>query len=270
MEIKHCPHPCPRCGAGAATAGRWCINEDVSDDLCSVLHSGSTAALQHCSTLATLRRMLQTPAPGPAWPSSPGPSAAPAMDLIVTASGTPVPCSRAALTACSGYFAAQLQLAGAAVTSLDLPTVPADIFKLLLLQVYTGRLEVTADNVYQLFWYSQMLQMPSAVLQCSHYISSKLSSPALTSTSTTAAEEEKPRSQVVKPIARPGVPLVPAVSYPQLLRPHLATFYSDWFLRYTSLSSLTRQSFTKKEEKKTVPTSTSLNHSDSKENEGSN
>ena len=55
--------------------------------------------LQHCSTLATLRRMLQTPGPGPAWPSSPGPSSAPAMDLIVTASGTPVPCSRAALTA---------------------------------------------------------------------------------------------------------------------------------------------------------------------------
>lgn len=40
---------------------------------------------------------------------------------------------------------------------------------------------------------------------------------------------------------RPGVPLLSLTtsSYQQYLRPHLASFYSDWFLRYTSITRAT-------------------------------
>ena len=138
------------------------------------------------------------------WPSS-SPTMPPVtdltMDLIVTASGTPIACNKAALSACSGYFSTQLCLApavSAAPLRLELPTVPAEVFRSLLLFMYTGRLELTTETVYQLFWYSQMLQIPSAVLKCSQYISDKLSE---TSAATKEAEEAKP-STVVKPIAR--------------------------------------------------------------------
>ena len=93
------------------------------------------------------------------------------MDLIVRAGGTPIACSRSALVASSGYFSSQLSLLpstnSACPPTLDLPSVPADVFRSLLLFIYTGQLEVRAENVYQLFWYSQMLQIPAAVLCCS-------------------------------------------------------------------------------------------------------
>ena len=139
------------------------------------------------------------------WPSSsPGvpPVTELTMDIIVTASGTPIACNKAALTACSGYFSTQLCLApvSAAPLRLELPTVPAEVFRALLLFMYTGRLELTTDTVYTMFWYSQMLQIPSAVLKCSQYISDKLSE-ARAAKKETEAEEAKP-STVVKPIAR--------------------------------------------------------------------
>ena len=41
----------------------------------------------------------------------------------------------------------------------------------------------------------------------------------------------------MKPIASRGVPLLPTPDLrPSLLRPHLASFYSDWFLRYSTLT----------------------------------
>ena len=137
------------------------------------------------------------------WPSS-SPAMPPVtdltMDLIVTASGTPIACNKAALTACSGYFSTQLCLApaSAAPLRLELPTVPVEVFRALLLFMYTGRLELTTDTVYTMFWYSQMLQIPSAVLKCSQYISDKLSEAR---EAKKEAEEAKP-STVVKPIAR--------------------------------------------------------------------
>ena len=137
------------------------------------------------------------------WPSS-SPAMPPVtdltMDLIVTASGTPIACNKAALTACSGYFSTQLCLApaSAAPLRLELPTVPVEVFRALLLFMYTGRLELTTDTVYTMFWYSQMLQIPSAVLKCSQYISDKLSEAREAKKET---EEAKP-STVVKPIAR--------------------------------------------------------------------
>ena len=136
--------------------------------------------------------------------SWPGPNLLPStdltMDLIVTASGTPIACNKAALTACSGYFSTQLCLApaSAAPLRLELPTVPVEVFRALLLFMYTGRLELTTDTVYTMFWYSQMLQIPSAVLKCSQYISDKLSEAREAKKET---EESKP-STVVKPIAR--------------------------------------------------------------------
>ena len=178
------------------------------------------------------------------------------MDLIVRASGTPIACNRSALAASSGYFSSQLSLLSSNSTcppTLDLPSVPADVFRSLLLFIYTGRLEVTGENVYQLFWFSQMLQIPAAVLHCSQFISTRLSSdasppqpppppPPPTPQEETGEEtktSEKPR--VVKPIARQGVPLLSLTSSfgPQLLRPHLATLYSNWFLHCTSSARMT-------------------------------
>ena len=139
------------------------------------------------------------------WPSSSSPAMTPVteltMDLIVTASGTPIACNKAALTACSGYFSTQLCLAPSVSASplrLELPTVPAEVFRALLLFMYTGRLELSTDTVYQLFWYSQMLQIPSAVLKCSQYISDRISESRAGSKET----EEAKTSTVVKPIAR--------------------------------------------------------------------
>ena len=67
------------------------------------------------------------------------------------------------------------------------------------------------------------------------------------------------------------MPLVPlSATYHQYLRPHLASFYSDWFLRYTSI---TRASATKtredtEEEEAEVEEAQSSNNTDSKENQG--
>ena len=148
--------------------------------------------------------------------SWPGPNLLPStdltMDLIVTASGTPIPCNKAALSACSGYFSTQLCLAPASPSPLrlELPTVPAEVFRALLVFIYTGRLEVSTDTVYQLFWYSQMLQIPGAVLKCSQFISDKLSETSVasnrdteeTSVASNRYTEETKQRPVVRPIAR--------------------------------------------------------------------
>ena len=66
------------------------------------------------------------------------------------------------------------------------------------------------------------------------------------------------------------MPLVATSAYQQYLRPHLASFYSDWFLRYTSI---TRATATKTNEgtgdKEDAEAATSSN-TESKENQGKN
>ena len=69
---------------------------------------------------------------------------------------------------------------------------------------------------------------------------------------------------------RPGVPLLSLTtsSYQQYLRPHLASFYSDWFLRYTSI---TRASATRPQEdtgNKEEPQAASSSNTECKENRG--
>lgn len=188
------------------------------------------------------------------------------MDLIVNAGGTAVPCDRSALMASSGYFANNLH--NNPVATIDLPTVPGDVFQSLLLYVYTGHLQLTSENVYIMFWYSQILQMPGAVLKCSQFLTNKLSSSEPSSSPTTSAEDSA-KTCVVKPIARPGVPLLSlSTNSYNYLGPHLASFYSDWFLRYTTL---TRNSFIKTSQSQSSqqqkPAASSTNN-DTKENEG--
>ena len=169
------------------------------------------------------------------------------LDLLVTAAGTPIPCNKAALTAGSAYFSAQLELSPPPI-SIDLPSVPAEVFTKLLACLYTGKLDCTADSVYPLFWYAQMLQMPGAVLQCSQFLAS-LTTPNPPTTPSASPPSTKPI--VVKPIASRGVPLLPTPdlhSTPSFLRPHLASFYSDWFLRYSTFSTLTRNSAQEQQE----------------------
>lgn len=164
--------------------------------------------------MLTRLRFSQLVGDSPAMLASPSLS----LDLIVTAGGerVPIACNKSALAAQSGYFSHQLSLPSCP-NAVDLPSVPADIFRLLLLFIYTGQLDVTEENVYQLVWYAQMLQIPRALLHCSHFLSSR---PAV-----------QPR--LVRPVARPGLPL--------LSLPHLAaSFYSDWVLRCsTSVTSVT-------------------------------
>ena len=192
------------------------------------------------------------------------------MDLIVRASGTPIACNRSALAASSGYFSSQLSLMSSNSScppTLDLPSVPADVFRSLLLFIYTGQLEVSGENVYQLFWFSQMLQIPAAVLLCSRFISTRLSSdapqppqPPPTPQEADGEEtktSEKPR--VLKPIARPAVPLLSLTSSfgPGLLRPHLASLYSNWFLHCTNSARLTNQQDSEEQQPTTTTTTTS-------------
>ena len=170
------------------------------------------------------------------------------LDLLVTAAGTPIPCNKAALTAGSAYFSAQLELSPPPLT-IDLPSVPAEVFTKLLACLYTGKLDCTADSVYPLFWYAQMLQMPGAVLQCSQFLASLTSASPPTTTPCASPPSTKPI--VVKPIASRGVPLLPTADLhptPSFLRPHLASFYSDWFLRYSTFSTLTRNSAQEQQE----------------------
>ena len=200
------------------------------------------------------------------------------MDLIVRAGGTPIACNRSALAASSGYFSSQLSLLSSNSTcppTLDLPSVPADVFRSLLLFIYTGQLEVTGENVYQLFWFSQMLQIPAAVLYCSQFISTRLSSdaslppPQPPTPQEASAEEtktsEKPR--VVKPVARQGVPLLSLTSSfgQHLLRPHLASLYSNWFLHCTTSARLTSQE--ESQDLTTPPPPTAINSQELKGND---
>ena len=180
-------------------------------------------------------------------------------DLLVTASGTPIPCNRAALCSASAYFSAQLQdTAPGVLPALDLPSVPPDMFTKLLACTYTGKLDCSTESVYQLFWYAQLLQMPAAVLQCSQFLA-QLAGGQETSS--------PPQTRVVKPIPSRGVPLLPTnpeqlTAPSSFLRPHLASFYSDWFLRYTSL---TRES--RREEEATTSLATT-SHREDQENRG--
>jgi hypothetical protein len=156
------------------------------------------------------------------WPCGPL-----TLDLLVTAAGTPIPCNRAALCSGSAYFSSRLlEPSNPPPLTIDLPSVPADMFTRLLGCLYTGKLDCTPDSVYQLFWFAQMLQMPAAVLQCSQYLAQLV------------APSPPPPAQlkVVKPIPSRGVPLLPAQQPGPFLRPHLASFYSDWFLRYSTLT----------------------------------
>ena len=217
--------------------------------------------------------MLPTPSCLP-WSPITSLSAPLTLDMLVTVSGTPIPCNKSALCSSSGYFSTQLSLlpppsthlpSTSTPTSLNLPTVPADIFRTLLACMYTGTLDCTTDTVYQLFWYAQMLQIPAAILQCTQFLSTKLNStttpPASTPPPPPSPELVKP--VVVKPIARQGVPLLSLTSTfgPSFLRPHLASFYSDWFLRY---STLTRNNTDNSE----PGTSRQTTNQQSKENQG--
>ena len=67
---------------------------------------------------------------------------------------------------------------------------------------------------------------------------------------------------------RPGVPLVSLTtsSYQQYLRPHLASFYSDWFLRYTSITRATATKTQEGDKEDAEPASSS--NTESKENRG--
>ena len=179
------------------------------------------------------------------------------LDLLVTAAGTPIPCNKAALTAGSAYFSAQLELNPPPLT-IDLPSVPAEVFTKLLACLYTGKLDCTADSVYPLFWYAQMLQMPGAVLQCSQFLASLTSPNPPPPTPSASPPSTKPI--VVKPIASRGVPLLPTPDLhptPAFLRPHLASFYSDWFLRYSTFSTLTRNSAQESQENESAAPSSS-------------
>ena len=166
-------------------------------------------------------------------------------DFIVTASGTPFPCSKSVLIANSGYFSTQLALPQSYPnnSSISLPTVPADVFRSLLGCIYSGKLNCTTETVYQLFWYAQMLQIPGAILQCTQFLSSKLTTAEI-SHPTPSSPPNREQPLVIKPIARPGVPLLSLPSSlggPSLLRPHLASFYSDWFMRYSALTRINRE-----------------------------
>ena len=100
-----------------------------------------------------------------------------------------------------------------------------------------------------------MLQMPGAVLQCSQFLAS-LTTPLPSNPPTTPSASNPPSTKpiVVKPIASRGIPLLQATQpdnlhpTPSFLRPHLASFYSDWFLRYSTFSSLTRNSAQEQQE----------------------
>ena len=118
-----------------------------------------------------------------------------------------------------------------------------------------------------------MLQIPSAVLKCSQYISERSKNdennfakidtvPPDLKEEKPQEEHQKPNQTIVKPIPRQGVPLIPLTqdSY-QYLRPQLASFYSDWFIRYTHL---TRNSFLQK--KNNVASTSGTN--DTKEEDG--
>ena len=189
------------------------------------------------------------------------------LDMVVTASGTPIPCNKSTLISSSGYFSTQLSLLPPSAPSLNLPTVPVDIFRTLLGCMYTGKLDCTTDTVYQLFWYAQMLQIPAAILHCTQFLSTKLnqSPPATLPPPSTSPPPptELAKPVIVKPIARQGVPLLSLSSTfgPSFLRPHLASFYSDWFLRY---STLTRNNA----EKPKPGTSRQTDSQDLKENQG--
>ena len=112
-----------------------------------------------------------------------------------------------------------------------------------------------------------MLQMPGAVLQCSQFLASltnppnppsPLSSPSAPPTVPSASSTTKPI--VVKPIASRGVPLLPSPDLhttPSFLRPHLASFYSDWFLRYSTFSTIARSSLAESQENETAGPSSS-------------
>lgn len=218
--------------------------------------------------------MLPTPS-GLPWSTLTSLSSPLSLDMLVTASGTPIPCNKSALCSSSGYFSTQLSLlphsshlpSTSSPPSLSLPTVPADIFRTLLACIYTGKLDCSTDTVYQLFWYAQMLQIPAAILQCTQFLSTKLHpSPNITPPPPTITppppSPELSKPVVLKPIARPGVPLLSLTSTfgPSFLRPHLASFYSDWFLRYSTL--------TRNAENSEPGTSRQPNSQESKENQG--
>ena len=68
----------------------------------------------------------------------------------------------------SGYFRTVLS---PTTTSLVLPTVPAEVFGVLLASMASNSgLNLTEINVYQLLLYGQLLQMPAVVLQCKAYL----------------------------------------------------------------------------------------------------
>ena len=69
---------------------------------------------------------------------------------------------------------------------------------------------------------------------------------------------------------RPGVPLLSLTTnpYQQYLRPHLASFYSDWFLRYTSITRATATKTLEDQGEKEETEAASSTNAESKENRG--
>ena len=69
---------------------------------------------------------------------------------------------------------------------------------------------------------------------------------------------------------RPGVPLLSLTtsSYQQYLRPHLASFYSDWFLRYTSITRATATRAQEDTGNKEETQAASSSNTECKENRG--
>ena len=64
------------------------------------------------------------------------------------------------------------------------------------------------------------------------------------------------------------MPLVTTSAYQQYLRPHLASFYSDWFLRYTSITRATATKTNEGTGGKEDAEAASSSNTESKENQG--
>lgn len=133
----------------------------------------------------------------------------PSLDIIINVDGRAFPAHRAVLAEHSGYF--KSVLASTSEPSLTLPTVPPDTFALLLSEMYSGVLNLTASNVYQVLLYAQLLQMPSAVLQCKSFLQT-LPSPYFGGNLPSTSSNEPSSSKILRPIPskRPLLPSSPS------------------------------------------------------------
>uniref|UniRef100_A0A8C6Z9A0 BTB domain-containing protein n=1 Tax=Nothoprocta perdicaria TaxID=30464 RepID=A0A8C6Z9A0_NOTPE len=98
------------------------------------------------------------------------------LDCVLKVKGKEFPCHRLVLAACSPYFRAMFlsDMEESKKREVSLEDVDPDVMGKILHYIYTSELEITEQNVQDIFSVANMFQIPSIFTVCVSFLQKRL------------------------------------------------------------------------------------------------